>query len=184
LEKKLDDLVSLLRGPKHQEGTEQAQIATSEPVSAMKSTSFNQVHQTLEFPEACSNPQAGTESDHPRIRHSPVTITPQFKRSHFDLPNQEGAFVLLEFRTLMAPQFPFVIIPPEATSESLRIERPMLWKAIATAASCLNPSRQEAMGWEIIEEFTTRLLLKAEKSLDLLQALLVHIAWLVLSSKL
>jgi hypothetical protein len=55
----------------------------------------------------------------------------------------------------------------------------MLWKAILTAASCLKPSRQEAMGQELMEEFSTRLLLHGEKSLDLLQALLIHIAWLV-----
>lgn len=79
----------------------------------------------------------------------------------------------------MAPQFPFVVIPPEATSECLRKERPMLWKAILTTASCLHPSRQEAMGQELVEEFSTRLLLKAEKSLDLLQALLIYLAWLV-----
>lgn len=105
--------------------------------------------------------------------------TPRTNGSHFDLPNQEGAFLLLEFRTSMARQFPFVVIPPNATSESLRTERPILWKAILTAASCLKPSRQEAMGQELIEEFSTRLLLNGEKSLDLLQALLIHIAWLV-----
>jgi len=55
----------------------------------------------------------------------------------------------------------------------------MPWKAILTATSCYDPSRQEEMGWELIEEFSTRLLLKAEKSLDLLQALLIHLAWLV-----
>lgn len=113
-----------------------------------------------------------------------MTYAAPIKRSHFDLPNQEGAFLLLEFRTTMAPQFPFVVIPPDATSESLRSERPMLWKAIVTAASCLNPSRQEAMGFEIMEEFGTRLLLKSSnfsrvQLLDLLQALIIHIAWLV-----
>ena len=82
----------------------------------------------------------------------------------------------------MAPQFSFVAIPPEATSDSLRTERPMLWKAILTAAYCLKPSRQEAMGLELVEEFSTRLLLKGEKSLDLLQSLLIYLAWLATHS--
>ncbi|KAE9365265.1 hypothetical protein N431DRAFT_549513 [Stipitochalara longipes BDJ] len=177
LEKKLDDLVNLLIRPKHQDGIEQAQTTMSKPASATSLTSIKQAHQAPELAEPDSDPQPGLESNQPKTRLSPVIATPQFKRSHFDLPNQEGAFLLLEFRTSMAPQFPFVVIPQEATSESLRNERPMLWKAIVTAASCLNPSRQEVMGWEIMEELTTRLLLKAEKSLDLLQALLIHIAW-------
>jgi hypothetical protein len=178
LEKKLDDLVNLLIGQKQQDGIEQAQSATSEPVSATPSTSLNHVQQAATFVRPSSDPKTGRELDQPETRSPPVVPTPQVRQSHFDLPNQERPWLLLEFRTSMAPQFPFVVIPPDATSESLRNERPMLWKAIATAASCLNPTRQEAMGWEIIEEFTKCLLLKAEKSLDLLQALLVHIAWL------
>jgi hypothetical protein len=181
LEKKLDDLVNLLSGPKGQGGmNEQAQISMTEPVSNSSPTSVHQTNQT----------SAGlVDSGHQTVLDSPqdtspypMTHAPQIKRSHFDLPSHECAFLLLEFRTSMAPQFPFVVIPPEATSESLRIERPMLWKAIVTAASCLTPSRQEAMGMEIMEEFGTRLLLKATTSsknyfFDVLQALLIHLAW-------
>ncbi|KAH7390286.1 hypothetical protein BKA64DRAFT_119659 [Cadophora sp. MPI-SDFR-AT-0126] len=53
----------------------------------------------------------------------------------------------------------------------------MLWKAIMTAASYQNPLRQEALGWKLMEEFASRIMLRAEKSLDLLQALLVHLTW-------
>lgn len=112
----------------------------------------------------------------------PVPQASHLSVSPFDLPHREDAFLLLEFRTAMVPQFPFVVIPPEATSKSLRRDRPVLWKAILTAASCHNPPRQEAMGRDLMEEFTKRLLLGAEKSLDLLQALLVHLAWSVSSS--
>jgi len=178
LEKKLDDLVNLLNGQKQQEGTEHAQSTTSEPVSAELPISLMQDLEAPNLVQSNADLQAGVESERPDARPLPMLSTPLFSRSHFDFPNQEGAWILLEFRTLMAPQFPFVVIHPDATSESLRNERPMLWKAIVTAASCLKPSRQQAMGWEIMEEFTTRLLLKAEKSLDLLQGLLVHIAWL------
>jgi hypothetical protein len=128
-------------------------------------------HQTrLGSPQHATGTTLSVEPQHP----------PRTNGSHFDLPNQEGAFLLLEFRTSMARQFPFAVIPPNATSESLRTERPMLWKAILTAASCLKPSRQVAMGQELIEEFSTRLLLNGEKSLDLLQALPIHIAWSVI----
>ncbi len=146
-------------------------------------TSVDQLHQASSFAEAracnqmrLSSPQHanGTtfsiEAQHP----------PRKTGSHFDLPNQEGAFLLLEFGTSMGRQFPFVVIPPNATSENLRTERPIVWKAILKAASCLQASRQEAMGQELIEEFSTRLILNGEKSLDLLRALLIHIAWSVI----
>ena len=147
-------------------------------------TSVNQLHQASSLAKTRTCHQSGLGSPQDTTgtaswiepQHPPRT-----NGSHFDLPNQEGAFLLLEFRTSMARQFPFVVIPPNSTSEILRAERPMLWKAILTAASCLKPSRQEAMGQELIEEFSTRLLLNSEKSLDLLQALLIHIAWSVLS---
>ena len=90
------------------------------------------------------------------------------------------ADLLLElFRQKMAEQMPFVIIPSEWGSDKLRAQRPFLWKAIMTAASYHNILRQEAMGWSVMQDFTTRLLFKAEASLDLLQGVLVHLNWLV-----
>lgn len=95
----------------------------------------------------------------------------------FEIENREAVFLLLEFRMQMATQCPFVVIHPDTTSESLRRKKPMLWKTIMTAALYHHPARQEALGWKLMEEFSTRLLLKAERSLDLLQALLVHLMW-------
>jgi hypothetical protein len=118
---------------------------------------------------------------------APFTFVPSL-RSHGDVSNSsiescfglqplEATLLLLEYRTLMAPQFPFVVVPPDISSESLHRERPMLWGAVVTAASYHDPVRQEALGWKLMEEFSSRLLIKAEKSLDLLQGLLVHLSW-------
>ena len=90
---------------------------------------------------------------------------------------QEAEILLLEFKKNMTEQFPFVVIDSDSTSQSLHNERPLLWKAIMVAASHGNSDRQMALGATLLEDLTTRLLLKAEKSLDLLQALLVFIAW-------
>lgn len=180
LERKLDALVDLLNSSKGQGEVDQVQNSISGFVLHRSPTSVDQLHQASSFIEArtCHQTRLGSPQHATGITLSiEPQHTPRTNGSHFDLPNQEGAFLLLEFRTSMARQFPFVVIPPNATSESLRTERPILWKAILTAASCLKPSRQEAMGQELIEEFSTRLLLNGEKSLDLLQALLIHIAW-------
>ena len=90
---------------------------------------------------------------------------------------QEAEILLLEFKTNMTEQFPFVVISPEKTSQSLQQEKPLLWKAIMVAALHENSHRQLALGSKLMEDLTTRLLLKVERSLDLLQALLIFIAW-------
>lgn len=99
--------------------------------------------------------------------------------SHLEPEEQEAETLLLEFKENMTEQFPFVVIHPNSTSKSLHHERPVLWKSIMVAASHQDSDRQMALGANLMEDITTRLLIKAEKSLDLLQALLIFIAWYV-----
>ena len=90
---------------------------------------------------------------------------------------QEAENMLLEFQENMTEQFPFVVIHPDSTSQSLHLERPLLWKAVMVTASHKNSDRQLALGARLVEDLITRLLFRAEKSLELLQALLILIAW-------
>ena len=94
-----------------------------------------------------------------------------------DPDDPEAELLLLEFKTNMTQQFPFVVIAAESTSQSLQHEKPLLWKAIMVAASHEKSDRQLALGSKLMEDLTTRLLLGVERSLDLLQALLIFIAW-------
>ncbi|KUJ06341.1 uncharacterized protein LY89DRAFT_413077 [Mollisia scopiformis] len=175
LEKKLDSLVNLLTTPK------------DNVVPVFSSSDFPMVGQQRHDTSQDTDEELALG---PGQSSQPVFQACASNTSHpsddwdseidpfdFGLERQECAFLLLEFRTQMSPQFPFVVISPDATSESLLREKPMLWKAVMTAASYHKPIRQEAMGWKLMEDFSTRLLMKAEKSLDLLQALLVHLAW-------
>lgn len=97
--------------------------------------------------------------------------------SQLEPDEQEAEILLTEFKTNMTEQFPFVVIQPDCTSQSLHHERPLLSKAIIVAASHENSDRQLALGANLMENLTTRLLFRAEKSLDLLQALLILTAW-------
>ena len=97
--------------------------------------------------------------------------------SQYKLDEQEAENLLIEFKANMAEQFPFVVIQPNYTSQSLHHDRPLLSKAIIVAASHENSDRQMALGADLMENLTTRLLFRAEKSLDILQALLILIAW-------
>lgn len=181
LEKKLDSLVNLLQSK------EVNTQAPNLPINPSKSPVA--VDQVNTSPYSEDDPSLGPGQDSQPVfvacrRNKETSETRESEKDPFDfgLERQEAAFLLLEFRTQQAPQFPFVVIPPDATSESLCQEKPMLWKAVMTASSYHKPLRQEAMGWKLMEEFSTRLLMKAEKSLDLLQALLVHLSWSVSSS--
>lgn len=139
--------------------------------------------QVQRIPVAPSTGASPNRDSHPVFSPPPSDI-PYFSASNgledpfgTSLSRQDAAFLLLEYRTTMSHHFPFVVIPPDTTSDTLRHGRPMLWKAVMTAASYHKSIRQEAMGWKLMEEFSTRLLMRAEKSLDLLQALLVHLCW-------
>ena len=91
---------------------------------------------------------------------------------------QELAQLLLDrFRTNAAQQFPFVIISADASLEAVRKKTPFLFLAVTATMIFDNPFLQHQLGEEIRQQAFQRILLGAEKSLDLLQGLLIYIAW-------
>ena len=182
LEQKLDTLVELLSGPNRGDGREEHRSgSSSSPPKSPAPTHQLRImsppsHATIATESATFSPHnffAGSSST--QVPYDSYVTQPQVY--NFEFENREASFLLLEYRTQQAEQLPFVVIPPDATSQSLHRERPMLWKSIMTAASYQHPLRQEALGWKLMEEFASRVMLRAEKSLDLLQALLVHLTW-------
>lgn len=183
LEQKLDTLVSLLSGPNRGEIREEDRSgSSSSPPKSPAAPPQNQrimtstTNGTMQIQSSVFPlPDFAATSSSTLSPYDTYVTQPQVY--NFELENREASFLLLEYRTQQADQLPFVAIPPDTTSQSLRRERPMLWKAVMTAASYQNALRQEALGWKLMEEFASRILLRAEKSLDLLQALLVHLTW-------
>ncbi|KAJ5998953.1 hypothetical protein N7451_006763 [Penicillium sp. IBT 35674x] len=84
---------------------------------------------------------------------------------------------LQAFRTVMTPHFPFVIIPPDVSVQHLRQERPFLFLAILATASYDNMPMQRFLGAEVKKAVSSRMILNGEISFDLLQGLLVFLAW-------
>lgn len=117
----------------------------------------------------------------PPVTAGSLSVT---RRGPFQLEpdDQEAESLLLEFKTNLAGQFPFVVLPLESMPQSLYHERPLLWKAIMVASSHDNSHRQMTLGANLVEDLIMRLLFRAEKSLDLLQSLLVLIAWYIPSA--
>lgn len=84
----------------------------------------------------------------------------------------------LKYFKSKAQAFPFVLCPEEGV-DNLRRERPFLLLAILTFAQGKNTRLQQALEHELKEGLGRRLIMNGEKSLDLLQGLLVYLAWLV-----
>lgn len=122
----------------------------------------------------CSNPGHEEPASGARPSQHPGPIA-----YDFNLGTEEAELLLADFRMNMAHNIPFVVIPPFTTSNDLRRDRPLLWEAVVVATLYAQPERQEALGWKFMEEVSTRIFLKAEKSLDLLQGILIHLCWYI-----
>ena len=86
--------------------------------------------------------------------------------------------LLQEFRKTQR-FFPFVVIPAEWTVQSMVEERPFLLLAAITTVARETPPLQEVLADEIKAILAQRIVVNGENNLDLLQGLLVHLAWSV-----
>ncbi|KAK2771726.1 hypothetical protein FQN53_004907 [Emmonsiellopsis sp. PD_33] len=90
----------------------------------------------------------------------------------------QTADVLLErFKSTMTPHFPFVVVAPHISAERLRHEKPVLFLSIMTAASYDNMPLQRKLGKLAAETVSSRMLIAGEVTFDLLQGLMVQVAW-------
>jgi hypothetical protein len=94
------------------------------------------------------------------------------------LVTMETAQKLLdEFQLKAVYHFPFVVIPPDATLASVRLNTPFLFLCVVTAMTTHNCPLQRRLGEEIRMQTHNRMLLGFDISLELLQGLLVYLAW-------
>jgi len=83
---------------------------------------------------------------------------------------------LLETYRVMAGYFPFVMLPKKSFCQDIIQQRPMLMFAVLTAASSDSALLQLTLSREFRKVIMVKLM-NGEKSLDLLQGLLVFVAW-------
>lgn len=142
LEKKLEDLVSLL-------------AVKQQPSSILLGSTNLTTEATLES-------------------HSSRTSS-----FHSSLSVFEATGLLAIYRNRLAPNFPFVIIREDMSTQELQQQSPYLYESILMVATYHDSIRQAAMAKDILHNLTTSIVLRGETSLDLLQALLIYNAWLV-----
>jgi hypothetical protein len=94
----------------------------------------------------------------------------------------DKAETLLRSYGTHAPHFPFIVFSPTISLDSLRREKPFLLLSILTMASTSNLPLQDLLEAELRETLGRKVIFDGEKSLDLLQGLLVYLAWYFFSS--
>lgn len=76
-----------------------------------------------------------------------------------------------------ACNFPFVYVSPQTSLDTLRREKPFLLHAILTVGAQSNFKLQDRLELELRELLSKKVFVGGEKSMDLLQGVLVYLAW-------
>ncbi|PNY28751.1 Uncharacterized protein TCAP_01325 [Tolypocladium capitatum] len=92
-------------------------------------------------------------------------------------PPSEAGVLLLRYHDGFAHLFPFVVVPRHLTAAELRIGRPFLWKAVMLVSFIFDGARQAKLGEDMLAEISKAAVVDGVKSLDLLQALELLVAW-------
>ncbi|TVY94178.1 Transcriptional regulator, partial [Lachnellula willkommii] len=90
---------------------------------------------------------------------------------------QDEEDLLRVYKEQFAIRFPFIVLPPHATSSELRTQKPFLHRAIMLVASNRKRMQQVEMAKQLSMDIAGALILRGDRSLDMLQALVTYNAW-------
>jgi hypothetical protein len=93
----------------------------------------------------------------------------------FDICEDEVLFD--RYKRLMAPNMPFVVLPPNTSAASLAHTEHILMDAIRVVACFHDSARQQALAKDLMRQVCETLLINGNKSLGLLQGLLIFSNW-------
>jgi hypothetical protein len=133
----------------------------------------NATHLTPQFVTAPLESDVG--SLHPTAQHDSGDF---FDRGLISLEKAEN--LLSCYRSMSQHHFPYVLLPDGISLSQLRRERPFLLQAILTVSSWKNRHQQLVLEEQLLKDFGVRFFVECEKTLEILQALLVYLAWCVL----
>ena len=175
LEERINNLTSLLTSSKAPDevpnqppshGHAQQSLPTT-PVSIIHDPDRPSCQSSSYAKVACRPPpENNTSEDADKTAHFRTQLPPAIEERLFS-----------DFRTYMNGYFPYVVIPSQVSSASVRENKPFLFRTCIAVACHVDPPVQRQLGEELFRYIGERMLLKAEKSLDLLQGILVLISW-------
>ncbi|KAK3497482.1 uncharacterized protein B0T23DRAFT_426590 [Neurospora hispaniola] len=92
-------------------------------------------------------------------------------------PSESDETILTIYQTHLSPLFPFVVIPVGTTVQELEQSRPFLFSAVRMVTTLTSMRSMRAQMYRLVRHVSERMLLRSERSLDLLQGILVMIGW-------
>jgi hypothetical protein len=117
-------------------------------------------------------------------QHGDYASPPQFDYSS-SVPSQPGLGLtwklaeqaLGSFKLNYMPNFPFVAVGPHVSAQQLYCEKPLVFRTIMLASGALSSSQWRDIRRSINAYIGQHILVLEERSLDLLQGLLIFLAW-------
>ncbi|PCD29550.1 hypothetical protein AU210_012086 [Fusarium oxysporum f. sp. radicis-cucumerinum] len=91
---------------------------------------------------------------------------------------QQADLLVADYRDTFAAKFPYVIIPEGVTSLALRQTSPMLLLAILVTTSWKLRGQQDHLDQTFLKALGTKLILEADRDMDLLRGLMVYLNWI------
>lgn len=89
----------------------------------------------------------------------------------------EAEELLFRYRRMYAPRCPYVVIEENTTAEELRMQRPHVFRSVIMVATLGTTFKQLQRAKEILMGFVNNLALAGERSMDLLQGMIIFMNW-------
>lgn len=93
------------------------------------------------------------------------------------VPMELAARLFSRYKTQMVRHLPGVVFPPSTTIAELRRTKPILFLAIMAAASGEDHALQRVLQKELMQIFAQKIIVTGEKTMELVQALIVAVIW-------
>ncbi|KAF5137108.1 hypothetical protein E5D57_000883 [Metarhizium anisopliae] len=161
LEQKIDGIMSLLAENQH--GQRQPGPSPMTPESQLAHKPGPAIPQVLQ-----TEPPRSTGSGNQAL----FRLIPDFQ-----VTDREASRFLSIYASEYAPNFPFVMVPSAATAHGLHDRSPGLFWAIMTAVAPQSFAVQQRVKTWFRQYVADHVIVRQEKTLQLLQAILVHLAW-------
>lgn len=172
----MDTLIDLLAANgRGANATQPREIAESPAGSAQDGTSnglnsFTEPRQPSVFFVTPANPPCVRPSNTETFAaHDPVDAGV--------IEQRDAALLLRDYQSFFVNSFPFVVIPAATDANALRRQQPFLFLAIMAVTATKSPQVQEALAEEMKNQIAARIIGRSQKSLEILQGLLVFAAF-------
>ncbi|KAJ3493399.1 hypothetical protein NLG97_g4755 [Lecanicillium saksenae] len=181
LEERLDALTTAIEA---QNALASRNLALGGSSSPAQTPAQPQIHSPVIPPVSspASSTSASKASPAPIPRQGSTSFAPLTQPPPLGLTWPQAERILAIYRDTCLYNFPFVWIPGHMTAQELCESKPCLFRAVMLSSAPLPVARLKKMKRNVIAYISQHMLVEEERSLDVLQGLLIVIAWADLQS--